>query len=220
MAFMKKQMLLPILFLFAGIGCANDDSSHSVQEPIQNAEAVQDEASSNERQMLEETMQLIQGYATEWGVTMDLNRIPIVVTSKRLDLNASSQCVYRGNVGIKMLVQKQFFTERVYEKDTGYASPLFNLLVHEIGHCYMMRKHEDALLRKTGYKAQFVIESNKGNEKAQYYSVQASMMHNQYFRMPRLLERYYVGEIFGKFRAKSLDDLQKYYSFELVQDRR
>lgn len=217
---MKTQKLLPIIFLVVGMGCAGSNDSGGDENALQNnGDVFQDEASAQEKDLIAETMQSIKGYAAEFNVDTDLNRIPIVVTTrKELPKNVPSLCIRNGNVGAKIVLQKSFFTARVYDKDTGLASPLFNLLIHEIGHCYMNRNHESAVLKKKGYMAEFEIVSRKGKERVRYYSVQATMMHNTYFAMPKVLEKYYVGEIFGKYRAKTLEDLQQFYDFRIVPE--
>lgn len=223
--FMKTKTLLSILFVVAAVGCAGGNNSDSTgvagsgdsQTVNSSADIYSDEASAQERGLIEEQMSIIKGFAAEFGVTTDLDRIPIFVSSDAsIPATTPSFCIMNGTVGTKIVLNKNFFKERVYEKDTGLASPLFNLLIHEIGHCYMGRSHEEALLKKRGYMAEFDIVSSKGRDVARFYSVQSTMMHNTYFAMPKTLEKYFVGEIFGKWRARSLDQLQSQYDFRLV----
>lgn len=223
---MKTQALLSILFVVAATGCAggNDSDATGVagagdsQTVQSSADIYSDEATAQERDLIEEQMSLIKGFAAEFGVDTDLNRIPIFVSSDAsIPATTPSFCIMNGNVGTKIVLNKNFFKDRVYDKDTGLASPLFNLLVHEIGHCYMGRSHEEALLKKKGYLVEFDVVNRKGRDVARYYSVQATMMHNTYFAMPKTLEKYYVGEIFGKWRARSLEQLQSQYDLRLVR---
>lgn len=222
---MKTKALLSILFVVAAVGCGggNNDATGVLgagdsQTVNSSADVYSDEASAQERELIEEQMSLIKGYAAEFGVTTDLNRIPVFVSSHAtIPATTPSFCIMNGNVGTKIVLNKNFFRDRVYDRDTGLASPLFNLLVHEIGHCYMGRSHEEALLKKRGHMVEFDIVSRKGREVARYYSVQSTMMHNTYFAMPKALEKYYVGEIFGKWRAGSLEQLQSQYDLRLVQ---
>ncbi|WP_155722560.1 hypothetical protein ACLWBD_08885 [Bdellovibrio sp. HCB117] len=213
---MKKLILLP-LTLLAFIGCANSSDDSPGGEVLQGTESVVDEASAEERNIVDENMALIRDYAAQFSINVDWNKIPVVVSKTHLQRESSS-CVRDANgVGTKIVLNKKFFSARVYDKETGYASPLYNLLIHEIGHCYMNRNHEEALLKKAGYRAQFVIDGKNGRQVVSYPSIQVSMMQNAFFQMPKVLMPYYVGEIFGAYRAKSLEDLQQRYEFDIVR---
>ncbi|UOF01976.1 hypothetical protein [Bdellovibrio reynosensis] len=215
---MKKLLLLSIIIAGA-LGCAENGNETPTKDDSNKSDSIVDEASLQERDLINEQMNLIKQYAADFAIPEDLNRIPIVVVKNaEVIKRASSGCLYAGSKGLKIVLSKNFFTQRVYEKDTGFASPLFNLLIHEIGHCYKNRQHEFGVLRKKGYKAQFKIQAGNQTRLVSYYSVQATMMHNTYFQMPKNLEKYYVGEIFGKWRAQSLEELQGHYDFEIVPE--
>ncbi|WII71071.1 hypothetical protein QJS83_11420 [Bdellovibrio sp. 22V] len=216
-----KKLLLTSIILLAVLGCSSgsDDSGNPGQPGNNKPDTSLDEASVEERNLITENLDLIKRYAAEFSADIDLSRIPIVVTSKPnlIEPLKSSSCVQDGG-NARITLQKSFFTQRVYERDTGFASPLFNLLIHEIGHCYFNRDHEAIVLRKEGYKAQFSVETAQGVRTVSYPSIQATMMHNVYMPIPHLLEKYYVGEILGRWRAKTLDELREKYGFDLVRD--
>lgn len=216
---MKK--LTTILFILS-LGCAKEEEKKDLVKdpPKKKLEELVDESSLEERQVLAENMAAIQSYATAFAIKVDFSSVPILVTTKNEQMKkGNGLCVYDGRKGMKIYIKKDFFMPDIFDKDTGFSSNLFNLLVHEIGHCYLLRKHEHTSLYKEGFKAKFRIENSKGTFSVSYYSVPASMMvDDDSFRIPRILEKYYVGEIFGKFRAKNLDELQTKYGFELVPE--
>lgn len=215
---MKK---IIIFLIILALGCAKEDTEKkdvAKELPQKKAEEVSDESSPEERQLLAENMAAIQAYASELSVKFDLSAIPVFVTTKwDVTKHGNGLCVYDGRKGLKIYIKKDYFTADVFDRDTGFSSNIFNLLVHEIGHCHMLRKHEHNYLFKDGYKAKFKIQNSKETFAISYYSVPVSMMvDDDSFRIPKSLEKYYVGEIFGRFRAKNLEELQEKYGFEIV----
>lgn len=214
---MKKLILLLILL---SLGCAKDEEQPVPEESIRKKlESLVDESSPEERALLAENMELINSYASEFAQQLDFRTVPILVTTKKdIIKSGNGLCLYEGKKGLKIYLRKDFFTPNLFEKETGFAPPIYNLLVHEIGHCYLLRKHEQTYLSKPGHQAKFKIEGKQPSEFS-YHAIPASMMADDFgFRIPKQLEKYYVWEIFGKFRAKTLEELQEKYPFEIVPE--
>ncbi|MGZ3769434.1 MAG: hypothetical protein ACXVCP_12995 [Bdellovibrio sp.] len=215
---MKK---IIILITFLALGCAKDgDSNNKVpDQPLKKKlESLVDDASAEERQLLDENLTAVKAYAAEFSETIDFAQVPILVTKQPgIIKTGNGLCLYDGHKGLKVYIKKDYFTADVFAKDTGFSSNIFNLLIHEIGHCYFLRKHEHVYLSKEGQKAQFKIETSAGTSTISYYSIPASMMtDDDSFKIPKKLEKYYIGEILGKFRATTLDELHEKYEFDIV----
>lgn len=220
---MKKIIAILIALSSLSLGCAKEEDSKKElpkEPPKKKIEELADESSPEERKLLAENMAAIQSYAADFSVNVDFTAVPIFVTTKKeIVKKGNGLCTYDGRKGLKIYIKKAYFTSDLFEKDTGFSSNLFNLLVHEIGHCYLLRKHEHVYLSKDGYKARFKIENSQGTSAISYYSIPASMMSDDdSFRIPKELEKYYVGEIFSKFRAQSLEDLHEKYDFEILPE--
>lgn len=218
---MKK---IIILLIILSIGCAKEEDDKNGAIPPESTkkklENLVDESSPEERQLLAETMAAIQAYATEFSETVDFTQVPILVTAKKDIIKVGhGLCLYDGKKGLKIYLKKDYFTAELFEKDTGFASNIFNLLVHEIGHCYLLRKHEHEYITKEGHKVRFKVEKPNETATVSYYAIPASMMmDDDSFRIPKKLEKYYVGEIFGKFRAKTFEELQEKYELEIIKE--
>lgn len=213
-----KTLILLVLLLF--LGCAKDDDQPAPNESIRKKlESLVDESSPEERALLAENMELINSYAAEFSQQLDFRTVPVLVTTRKdIIKTGNGLCLYEGKKGLKIYLRKDFFAPSLFEKDTGYSPAIYNQLIHEIGHCYLLRKHEHVFLSKPGYQAKFKIAGKQPSEYS-YHSIPASMMADDFsFRIPKQLEKYYVWEIFGKFRAKTLEDLQEKYPFEIVPE--
>ncbi len=139
------------------------------------------------------------------GVEVVLRSIPYHVTSSLPD-NIAGICVYQENgrpVGIA--INRRVLNDWMIESATHYGF-LYKALLHEIGHCFFGRDHDDGHLE---------ISLDLFTENSMDLSV---MISGGLARTPKVLWPYYVKEIAGLDRINTQDDLMRFLRDSHVLD--
>lgn len=176
------------------------------------------EATAEETAIIDTVKQDIIQIAASYGVLLDLDRLPIVVSSKQDIPNADGSNGYQGlcildqiGNGTAILLSKQMLKLDLYKaekyKRNEVALDTFKTLLHEVGHCYFGRKHESEVLEIEKYQ----LTIREKNETYNLPFLPASVMDNSAGTViPYSLKRYYVAEIVGFYRAKSLQEVAQF----------
>ena len=190
--------IFPIIFL---LFTACSQQVQMVEGP---ALIPQNQASIEQDEKINKTLDEIDSVLDELGVDIDLSIVPVVV----MDIKPAGQCFRtKDKVGIYMVID----TEIVDAPARGehFESPLFSVLLHEIGHCYFERDHSYGELRADG-KVVSVNYEDYTDEFASldFYFLPTTIMHDKVsFPMPKKLRKYYVSEVVGLESARVPEDL-------------
>lgn len=186
----KTIMNLKILsFLLMIVSCG--------QKHAENMLLPSDQATKEEKEILSHAIDEIQAGFTENGVNVNIRSIPYHVSTK-LPSEIAGICVYKENgdpVGIA--INRRVLQEWAIKTPTYYGF-LYKALLHEVGHCFFQREHDDGHLE---------IPDNLLSEDVIDLSV---MVDGGRAIIPNVLWPYYVREVAGLERINSLDDLQNF----------
>ncbi|MBK9322345.1 MAG: hypothetical protein IPM97_05225 [Bdellovibrionaceae bacterium] len=183
-----------------------------------------DESTTEERQLINEIKADIIQTSVSFGIKLDLDKLPIIVTSRQDIVTSEGNTGFNGlcfwdqnKKGKAILLNKAPFRYDLYKaeslKKAELAPQTFHTLLHEIGHCYFGREHESQILQRDGKQ----ITIHQTNESYNLPFVTTSVMDNTAGSMiPYSLKKYYVAEIIGYFRASSLDEVAHFINAEMT----
>jgi hypothetical protein len=156
-----------------------------------------DAAKADERQKINATLDEIEDLARELGSSARFRSIPVIVTKHNYpDSGSWGSCHRKSNgKGQYIAISRAAFDAEDASEKPEFAA-VFQVLLHEIGHCYLNRKHD----------------SSRIDAEDSYKSLPVSVMHPDPSHRSELfvanrLKKYYVGELLGLRRAKTPRDL-------------
>lgn len=161
------------------------------------------EATPEERAKIEKVLLEVSDLTAAHGARRMFNKIPvIVITEDGAKTDRGGYC-FTGSVNYIAI------NRVVINRGPGEAS-LFDLLLHEIGHCYFGRDHDSAVLTKPG--AQIAVHTGIFMHQAVglYNQICVSVMCTVGGSIPYELRQYYVNELMGGPRARSVSDFAKF----------
>lgn len=180
-----------------------------------------DEATSSEKRHLQQIKSEIVKLFKQEGVHLDLNDVPIVVSSENLEGNAGL-CVRDGD-GAPVYMQLSpllLSRSRSDLHSSAVEEPGFIILLHEIGHCYFGREHDPAKLRAEDHLMVFTEKTSGGPSTLALTHLPVSIMAEDYDSLlPNSLKIYYVRELLGRDRFTHAKDLLRYSDVELIRTR-
>jgi hypothetical protein len=163
-----------------------------------------DESTGEQRASMNSTLDRIEALTRELGQPRTFRDLPIVVTTANSYTDHPAACVSLAGKGQFILIKPSVFDDDAEVQAEGAEDELFRVLLHEIGHCYFNRQHEEDRL----FAADKVVEiSADGGGTATYPILDASIMVPEELTAPVALEKYYVAELLGIERAKTMEDL-------------
>lgn len=178
------------------------------------------EANASETADLAATLAEIEAITLKLGRPQRFNTVPIIVTSE--DSKKSHRIGYcRFNRRHRFIAVNR----KAFERQADFSSEipnrrLFRVLLHEIGHCYYNRDHDNTLLSKPGLNIGVELESTSTSKKfAIYQGLCASIMCDKSQKLggtPFELREYYVAEMLGIKRATDLAALEKHMKLYYV----
>lgn len=214
-----KNLAIILVFLLSACDLRPFDASAKTNEDIP-----LNEASVEEVSLIDDIKKDIAQIALSYGVSLDLDKLPIIVSDKQDIPNADGVSGYQGlcfldenGKGTAILLSKRMLKSDLYEaekpKKDEIALDTFRTLLHEVGHCYFGREHESNVLESKNF--QLTIRQKK--ETYNFSFLPASIMDNSAGTIiPNSLKRYYVAEIIGYYRAKSLQEVADFISAEVT----
>lgn len=199
-------------FLFLSCGAwAPQGSSQNVAVP-------KDEATSKDLLAIERTLELISEQASVLGYQNDFRDIPIVVRASGGQAESvAGRCHFTANgKGHYIELFKDVLELEAPRRSSAYCTDLFIVLLHEIGHCYFHRPHDHAMIKEEGFEMIFQMPSAHGAAEVSYSELPASIMIGSWqVGIPRSLEKYYIAELLGLFRAQTPYDLQGFVKIRI-----
>jgi hypothetical protein len=192
-----------VVLLFLLIGCGKT-VVEKVNFPANNASAVETEE-------FEEALASLQSDFDQADIKVKLDAIPYSITD--LD-GAMGICYKKGNgatVGIAL--DHSLFEDR-HEYEDSYDL-LYKVLLHEIGHCFFNRDHDEEYFKIPGYYMLIKYYADQAPERRD--SFQQSMMSELgWFQTPKLIWPYYVKEIARKARITSWEQITPFTEVTIV----
>lgn len=179
------------------------------------------EATKLEEDRIDLTLQEIEQISADLGRPRKFRSLPIVVTSEdpiatnRLGFCSSLGFGDNGFISINRAVLKD-------DTERNRLDYLFGVLLHEIGHCYFNRIHEDTVVQKPGFRFEVEVTDSVGGTTLYLDAFPVSIMNvagdsaSEMIRVPSAFKRYYVAEIMGIERLESVGEVEKFPGVRLI----
>jgi hypothetical protein len=182
-----------------------------------------DEATPAQRAQIDKTLSEIESITADLGRAATFRALPILVTKDRQYITEARGACVRANGVPKFLLLRPEVVE--FERGmagNSKATSLFSALLHEIGHCYYGREHDNALIQLDRSHIWMKARQESEDYEENWASLDASVMSAEKLLMPRALERYYVAELIGLVPDRTLDAVALYAppkaAFRFVKD--
>lgn len=179
-----------------------------------------DQARPEERQQIETALGEIETIAAELGRPRGFHSLPVVLAADddQTVTNRVAACVSENGIGQFIVIKRIALTREATAAELGMDSVLFRILLHEIGHCYFQRGHDDAYVEAEG-KELLIDQPTRAGRRFPYRSLDASAMATNSLSLPIALKKYYVAELLGLARANSPEDFLAYAPVRMVPRR-
>lgn len=222
----RNTLSLWIFVIFVASGVL---SSCQIPKSTSYPAAPSDEATSEERKKINETLEHISEIANKFGYKNDFNSIPVLVTSENVKVTGRiGYCQWDENRrGQYIFINRENFES---DKRSSYLQNVFQVLLHEIGHCYFGRDHNPNVIKKPGYVAKVEVYDSTGGVDLFEMGFPVSIMYTGHSELcsgncpegsspigaVKDFESYFVSELLGVQQTLSADDLTKFKSFTWV----
>jgi hypothetical protein len=203
-----------IALLLAFTGCAKENSAATTQSVT----APEDQADATQRAAIDATLTKIEAFTRILGKPHTFRSLPIVVTTDTHFTDHPAACVSVKGAAQFILVKPAVFEAEERIAPNKVDSTLFRILLHEIGHCYFHREHEEDHIAQPGRLVELTLNRQGVTSKVNVPFLDATVMVPENLSVPIALEKYYVAEILGVTRAKTLQDLAPYAPLKYVDE--
>lgn len=205
---MSKAFTL-LAFSFLIIGCSKQFYNFDIPVNI---------ASLDESLAIESVVQDIEGLFKEMGIEADIRKIPIVVTDS---IQGDGRCQVSLDSSA-ILIHSQVFLNDDHDPNLNQISRLWSVILHEIGHCYFYRTHEDKqipapkdfvflfkskMATPSGYECHYGLRSTWNS---------TVMSPKGLSITPQSLKKFYIQELVGLNPDPKLSDLLKHSNVQVV----
>ncbi len=172
-----------------------------------------DEATDAEKEILFKALDRIQDEFDGIGVSVNLRSIPYHVAT--LDSSLAGYCAYRADGSpIGIAINHSVFNYWGSETELHYG-PIYKVLLHEIGHCFFGRDHDQEMFSVPGHELGLQLLAGHPEEIRSELELSAMKDYAEPFTA-KALWPYYIKEIAGQDRITSLADLRRYVEVTLV----
>lgn len=169
------------------------------------------QASGAEADLLSEALDIIQGEFDAQNVSVNIRSLPYHVSDLRPEL--AGYCMYKKGNPVGIVLNKHIFHNWIVETDADYGV-LYNVLLHEIGHCYFDRAHDNSEFAIAGHEMHITYALNVSP--LVVTGVKKTVMADRAWPfIPKTLWPYYVKEIAGLERISVLQDLENYVDVDV-----
>jgi hypothetical protein len=182
--------ILVLIVMFAG-ACARS-----------RPEIPADEATSAERSKIEQTASEIESLLRSYGNPTNVRTLPIIITTQNAEiLDRNGYCARVDGRPYYIALNRTIF-ER--ERNLPLFHLVFSTLLHEFGHCYFSRGHEQTVIYVNGaeFPVSIMYQKNTGEGASPVFSVLQ-------------FQNYYVGELIGIRRITSPGDYLNLFTISL-----
>jgi len=216
-----RKILLAMFFLVTFVSCQDQD-----RRPLA-LKVPASLATKDDNQEIQKTISEIQSIADKIRLQRDFSSFPIVIVDKYpgpLD-NVAAFCQQaEDGGGVYIGIIKEYFDHYIKEIQPKYGNAfLYILLVHEIGHCFYNRGHEETRVRVPGKNIFFQRETDSneydlisGELPVSAMSSEALSLLSGHF-MPEGVKEYFLAEIAGGKRWQNQEDLESTDGIKLIR---
>ena len=191
------------LLLFLVISCGKVVEEKS-SFPENNASPIETEA-------FKEALATIQADFNAINVNVDLNSIPYSINNLG---SAAGICYKAGDGDIIGIALDHSLFERQYEDEDEYGY-LYKVLLHEIGHCFFNRNHDEDYFKVADHDMMIRFYPNRKLDRHGAIA-QSVMSELGFYQVPKTIWPYYLKEIAGFDRIKTWEDILKYTEIIIV----
>ena len=177
----------------------------------------QDTSTPEEKQKIASALAIIEKDLSDGGVYKNLNAVRIIVADFD-DTSTKGRCYQRDDgTPVAIVLNHEILAQDSH--DDNLMPWYFTVLLHEVGHCYFDRKHENEMISLGNQELVFPLTVDK--KKAEYTMswISPTVMNVNGGRMIlKNLRGYYVKEIANLDRAHSWEDFAPYANLT-IRDR-
>lgn len=200
---LSRRALCLFALLFLATGCGKGQPA---ADNVPNLTPPTDEATRQQRALIDSTLTNIEATTSALGSPHTFRTLPVLVTSDTKYISeAKGACVKSGGHPQFILLRPAVLDFESHLPADSETTSLFPVLLHEIGHCYFSREHDDALIRSSGFEISFSSKHGETAIDERAESLDASVMSPDKLLMPIALSRYYVAEVMGQVRHRTLE---------------
>lgn len=190
-----------ILIFFILVACG--------RRVVEESSFPENRASAVEAEVLDKALTKIQADLDALGVNVNVFDTSYSVAS--ID-PAAGICFTKANGSRRGIALDHSLFEETIESDDWYGQ-LYKVLLHEIGHCYFDRDHDEG---RYDYQGHVMLIELTPNHIDRSESISQSLMSELgWMQVPKLLWPYYVKEIAGLDRINSWEDIRPYTSISV-----
>lgn len=177
----------------------------------------QDTSTPEEKQKIASALAIIEKDLSDGGVYKDLNAVRVIVADFD-DKMTKGRCYQRDDgTPVAIVLNHEILSQDSH--DDNLMPWYFTVLLHEVGHCYFDREHENEMISLGNQELVFPLTVDK--KKAEYTMswISPTVMNVNGGRMIlKELRGYYVKEIANLDRAHSWEDFTPYANLT-IRDR-
>jgi hypothetical protein len=205
-----------VFFLFSLIlnsGCSDFKNPFGLNSQIISNQLPIDEATTEEKQKIDQALTKIESLASELGYENNFRRIPVVVIAGGPPIGKKSgYCSWDENRSGQFIVLNR--TIFATDSSPNRFDFLFGVLLHEIGHCYFGRTHDSRVFKKEGYRILIEVVDESGGSEISMDEVPVSIMYTKssqesfvLIKVPQTFQKYFVAELLGLAQINSDEEL-------------
>lgn len=179
----------------------------------------EDEATAEQRVLISDYTSEIQMGFHDIGVEVNLNQLPIVITSTMGKPEYAGECYRDSHIRIR-----KSYLEQLMQNIDANSMALWVLLTHEFGHCYFGLDHyKKALAAPEGFQFRTVEEWYVNGKLYEFdnfyenYSGTVMDLSVAYFSRAQSVKLFYLKELAGQVDGSSLTDFLAQDGIELVE---
>lgn len=171
----------------------------------------QNNATPLEAESLEQALDNVQSDFDKAGITVNVTALRYSVNN----LGDSLGICFKESNGKSIGIALSHELFNAMDEDDDEYGLLYKVLLHEIGHCFFNREHDEEYFKVSGYDMMIEIYPEDGLQREDSFQ-QSLMSELGYFRVPKLLWPYYVKEIARRDRIKTWEDIAVYTDVFIV----
>lgn len=175
-----------------------------------------DTGSAVERAKINQALDQIQEDLRAEGHVRDLHQVKVVVSDFPGEANIQGRC-YRNKKGRGLAIVISHEVLQYEAPDEDSMPWYFTVLLHEVGHCYFNREHEDVWYPFANHELVFLDTADKDAEHRMGWITPSVMNTQSHPSMLKVLRRYYVKEIAGLDRARDWQDFKRYTDVQMEE---
>ncbi len=171
-------------------------------------------ASGAEAAVIDKVLEKIGNDFADLNIHVPLHSIPYHVA--KLEPGVAGLCVFDENKkGKGIAIDESVFIQWGTESEDYYGF-IYKILLHEIGHCFFERDHDNTVLNIPGKKMLIEYYSGKSAVEVENFEVSVMIERSRSGVIPKSLWTYYLKEVAGLDRISSVEDLESYVNVEVI----